>query len=204
MRLTSRCVVLLACLTAGCGSRHSTASVVARPAASSKPTPATSSTSPSASPLPVQTYSNAAAGIQFDYPRDWKPERAQTACFDVTAPIGTGGAYASLSLDIPKLPWHIRNMIPMGIVARDYISDLKKGQIPDAVVKEQTNIPVPDASARRITCEGNEKGRPTTDVAVILIHSDQVFILSADSDASCKALARRTLDEAVASLKWTK
>ena len=95
-------------------------------------------------------------------------------------------------------------MIPISIVSSDYISDLKKNQIPDAVVQEEIAITVPDASARRITSAGHEKGKSSIDVAVIMIHADQVFILSADSDDAGRALARATIDAAVASLKWSK
>jgi hypothetical protein len=196
-------------LIAGCGHHSGAAPVVpAHSSAGTMPasvaTTSGSATVPTAAAAPVQTYSNPTAGIQLSYPASWKPEKAQTAVLAVAAPAGTSPGYSSLSLDIPKLPWHIKNMIPISVVSSDYISDLKKNQITDAVVQEETTINVPDASARRITSVGHENGKPSIDVAVIMVHADQVFILSADSDDAGKDLARKTIDSAVASLKWTK
>jgi hypothetical protein len=193
----------------GCGSRHATPAAIApavtRPALQAKATLSpqhVAATVPASQP--VATYANTSAGICLSYPANWKPEKAKTAAFAVAGPTGTTRGYSSLSLDIPKMPWHIKDMIPMMVVAHDYVSDLRQNQIPDAQVQQETDITVPGASARRITCAGHENGKTSIDVAVILIHADQVYILSADSDDAGRMAARHAIDDAVASLKWTK
>ncbi len=150
----------------------------------------------------VRTFTSKPPAIQFDYPADWVTDKAATACFSTCAPKSSG--HASLCLDIPKMPWHLAGMINVSMVATGYISDLKKNQIHDATVKEQTPITVSGCSGQRITCQGHAGGNPATDMAVILIHADQIFILSADSDDAGYDTAKKTFDAAVASLKWMK
>jgi hypothetical protein len=188
-------------LPMGCGNRQS--SVAAAPVA--KIPQVMPTTMPQTMMIigpAVSHYQN--KGISFDYPADWVPDKAMTACFAVCAPKTGCAAYSSLSLDVPTLPWHLPGMITVGMVAHGYIDDLKSNQIHDAVVKDQHSITVCGCSGRQITCRGHEKGATSIDVAVILIHSDQVYILSADSDDAGYDAAKKTLDAAVASLKWVK
>src|ERR1700746_2776121 len=58
-------------------------------------------------PKPEQTFENKKAGIRFKYPADWKPDKAQTALFDVAAPAEDTKGYATLTLDVPYIPPHI-------------------------------------------------------------------------------------------------
>jgi hypothetical protein len=188
---------LCASVLAGCGNRQGNVAV----SGSSMPTTAST---PVATACQVRTFQSTPAAVQFNYPADWVTDKAQTAIFAIAKPKSSTPAYSSLSLDIPKLPWHLPGMITVNMVANGYINDLKKHQIHDAVVKEECPLTVCGASGRRITCAGHENGNPSIDVAVVLIHADQVYILSADSDQAGYDSARKTLDDAVASLKWTK
>jgi hypothetical protein len=155
-------------------------------------------------PASVRTFKSKPSAIQFDYPGDWVADKAATACFAVHCPNSPKAGHATLCLDIPKLPWHMAGLLSVNMVASGYISDLKKHQIQDAVVKEQCPITAGGCTGQRITCCGHTNGNPSMDIAVILIHADQVFILSADSDDAGFETASKTLDAAVASLKWTK
>jgi len=136
------------------------------------------------------------------YPRDWQPEKGSKSVLDVA----TGGdkAYAELSLDIPKLPWHPPGMLPLSSIEHGYVSDLKKNQIHDAQVDESVAVKVPDSSARRVKCSGHENGKVMIDVAVLIVHADRVYILSCDGDDDGYATARAALDAAVASIQWIK
>jgi hypothetical protein len=150
----------------------------------------------------VRTFKSTPPAIAFDYPPDWIPDKADTACFAICAPAAEG--YSSLSLDIPKLPWHLPGMITAGMVAGGYAQDVKRNQIHDAVVKENRPLNLPGTDARRVTSVGTENGKPSIDVAVVMVHADHVYILSADSDQTGSELARKTLDDAVASITWVK
>lgn len=212
---------MLLAICSGCGGRkqsvaqvHPTASTA--PAIPHDPAPMVATTSPVLPPvamkipasapviMPTKTFQNAAGGISLSYPADWKPQPAKTSVLSVANLPSTAAGHASLSLDIPKLPWHVPGMIPIGIVTNDYASDVRKNQIPDAVVEENVTITVPDAKARRITSVGHSAGKPAIDVAVIMVHNDQVYILSVDSDDTGRDLADKVLDAAVISVKWTK
>ena len=99
---------------------------------------------------------------------------------------------------------HMAGMMSVNMVARGYISDLKKNQIHDAAIIEKIPVTVAGCTGQKITCAGHANGKPATDIAVILIHADRIFILSADSDDSGYDSAKRTLDGAIASWKWVK
>jgi hypothetical protein len=159
---------------------------------------------PTAAPAPPKTFNG--SGFQFDYPSDWQSTKGKTAVFAITAAVNPPNATTkpSLNLDIPKLPWHLPGMITPGMVSSGYVSDLKKNQIPDAAVKEEVAITVAGETGKRVTCSGHIAGQTSTDVAVILVHQDRVYILSADSDDAGCDCARKTIDQAVATWKWTK
>jgi hypothetical protein len=194
-------VVLICVLFAdGCGHRQGSVPTAVTPAAVPASQPVLAAVLPATNPA-TKTYHCPVADIQFDYPADWQADKAQTALFAVTAPTP---AYCSLNLDVPKLPWHPAGMISVGMVASGYEDDLKKNQIPDAVREEGTVLKIPGTQARRITACGHCHGKPLIDMAVILIHADHVFILSADCDDQGRESARKALDNAVASLKWAK
>jgi hypothetical protein len=160
-------------------------------------------TAPATSPASA-TFEDKNAGIRLTYPGDWQPEKAQTALLDVAAPEADNKGYSSLSLDIPKLPWHPPGFITCGEVESGYVDDLKKNQIHDAKVDENVKITVPDSSARRVKCSGHEDGKTMIDVAVLIVHADRVYILSCDSDDAGYVAARAALDAAVASIQWVK
>jgi hypothetical protein len=126
--------------------------------------------------------------------------------FSVTAP-GNGVVAVDrpeFNLDVPKLPWHIPGMISCGMVASGYVDDLRKNHIPDAIVKEQKSIKVAGENAKQLTCTGHQNGKALTDVAIMTVHADRVYIFSTDCDCDgshCE-LARKALAAAIASVKW--
>jgi hypothetical protein len=203
----------------GCGNRqgNAIASPVAKiapvPSPSPAALPALATLTPTTMPLTLAILPPAVShyhdkGIAFDYPADWVPDKAQTACFAICAPSTDGSPsaspYSSLSLDVPRLPWHLPGMITVGMVARGYINDLKNNQIHDAVIDDQHPITVCGCTGRKIISKGHENAKPAIDLAIVLIFSDRVYILSADCDDAGYEKARKTLDAAVGSLHWIK
>jgi hypothetical protein len=183
---------------AGCSHRQGSAAVAVTPAPVKPQVPQMLAVMP---PVTVKTFTG--PGIQFDYPADWKPTRGNTALFAVSTP-DDATAPVSISLDVPKLPWHIPGMISVGMVASGYVSDLKKNQMPDAVIKEQSPVNVCGETGKRVTCTGHVAGKFSTDIAVFLVHNDRVYILSADANDTGCDCARKTLNASVASMKWIK
>ena len=204
LTLVSACLFAGAGLGAGCGHRQASVTTGAppnvTPIASTSPVLATvvPATSPISTAAALKTYHCPTADIQFDYPADWETNKAHTALFAVSKD------QCSLNLDIPKLPWHPPGMITLKMVASGYEDDLKKNQLHDAVEEEDCPLQIPGAKACRITTCGHDNGKPMFDIAVVMLHADRVYILSADCDESGEEKTRKTLDEAVGSLKWAK
>lgn len=190
------CALCCLLMTTGCGNRqqavHPT-TVAAKPAASTQPIlavvfPAT------------RVYCCPQAQIQFAYPADWQANSASTSLFSVTAPAKAGPC--SLSLDVPKLPWHPPGLLTLGMIASQYERDLRKTLMPDAMAEQDDGLTVAGAPARRIISSGHHGGKSVVDMAVIAIHNDRIYILSTDCDAQNRRQARQALDDALTTLKW--
>ncbi len=109
----------------------------------------------------------------------------------------------TLTLDVPSLPAHIPGFIPVGLVASGYVDDVRK-RMPDATGTPR-EITVPDASARRVTLSGHDAaGHAGTDDAVLMVHADRVYVLSADAGPANRSAATSALDAAVASIRWVR
>lgn len=143
-------------------------------------------------------------GVKFCYPPSWAPKTPNTTELTVAAPRPALHGYATLTLDVPSLPPFVPLFISAERVEDGYVKNLRKGEIPDAKVDQSAAITVCGCKGRCVKCSGTLKSIPQVDVAVILVHSHKVYILSCDSDGANYAQARAALDEAVKSLAWTK
>jgi hypothetical protein len=182
-------VLIGSALSAGCHS--SMAPPASQPAPSPLPTP-----SPVAKVS--QTYESKNAGISFLVPAGWK----QTPVSDTQVRFDSPGpAKISVTLDVPRLPWHPYGLIPINSVRDGYVDDQRK-KMPDA---QTTNLPdpsVPEASQRRVKISGHLNGNAVVDDAVLLVHGDRVYILSLDCDNSAYPSAKATLESVVQTLHW--
>jgi hypothetical protein len=144
------------------------------------------------------TYENATTGIGFSLPPGWKqaPPNDTQVRFDAPAP-----AKFSLTLDVPKLPWHPYGMIPIGSVRNGYVDDQKK-RMPDAKSTDQPNPTVADANQKRVKTTGHLNGASVVDDAALLVHADHVYILSLDCDEAAYPSAKTALDTALQTLHW--
>jgi hypothetical protein len=161
------------------------------------PTPA-----PKSTPITPQKYENQGAGISFSYPGNWKMQPASATEVKFDAPA-SGSSKAELVFDVPTLPAHIPNMIPIDAVRNGYVDDYKK-KVPGA---QATNLPdptVPDAKQRRVKLTGQQNGAAVINEAVTLVHGDHVYILSIDCDDKSYPAAKAALDQAVQSVAWSK
>jgi hypothetical protein len=154
----------------------------------------------------VVTYDGSQWGILLDYCSAWTPKPNK----DYVLYLLPGGAAAaddqrrSLSLDIPDLPPHIPGMIPLRFVKSGYVDDLRK-QHPDMQTREQSPPPqVPHASAALVTSTwpGPAAAVQMTEIALILVHGDHVYILRANYDAPGEAETRRAFEAMRASVRW--
>ena len=189
----AKLLIGLLCLT-GCN-RHSTPPAVA--VNHTKPPVPMMVVLPSA----TQFFHDKTAGVSFSYPADWVTQPAGTALFCAAE---RANAHTSLTLDVPKLPWHVPGMITCGMVCHGYLDDLRKAQIPDAVIRTATPIKLAGCTARRTLYTGHCHGQPANDTAVVAVRNDHVYILSVDADETNLPRASATLDAAIASWGWDK
>ena len=138
------------------------------------------------------------------YPGDWVPVAGTKSQLQIHA-SSKDQSFSQLTLDIPKLPFHIPGMIPVDSVCSGYIDDEKK-TIPDQTVTKLPDPTVPDARQRRVKLSGhiNGNGKLTTDEAVLIVHNDKVYILAADGHDSGFPAAHAALEQALKTLQWTK
>jgi hypothetical protein len=118
-------------------------------------------------------------------------------------PAGAKDDVRTIGVDLPELPPHIPGLIPLGLVTNGYISDERK-QHPELKVEESAAATVPDARAHRVRMAWKEKGRGYFDMAVLIVHKDQILIFSADGDADGYEDIRKVFDSIIASIKWVK
>jgi hypothetical protein len=152
----------------------------------------------------TKVFEDKKAGIHFIYPADWKPENGGTAIFEMESMPMDSKGYADLSLDTPSLPWHPAGFITPRMIAKGYLDDLRKHEIPDAKQLEMVDLTACGCKACRVKSVGHEHGKEMTDVAIIIMHDERAYVFSCDGDDDGIANAQATLDAAVGSIEWIK
>lgn len=162
---------------------------------------------------PARTFVDAEAGVSVTYPVGWEP-KATDAFVLMLLPAKTPSrstASAStllwgehfISLDVPELPaFRIPGFLPMGRIRSGYVDDLLR-QAPHAttIVLEPPAIPDAKASLVRTTWPGDQ---PThVETALILTHSDRVYIIRARSPVEDAVSTNAAFDQMVGSLHWS-
>jgi hypothetical protein len=148
------------------------------------------------------TYADAKGTVRLDLPAGWnkKPNKD----YDLfLVPAGAKGDDQSISLDIPDLPAHVPGMIPLGMVAKGYLDDLRK-TAGVAIQTKQEPQTLPKAQARLLTSTWQRDEKSFCDTALVIVHSDHVYILRAACDAAQEKPTREAFDAVAHSLQWTK
>lgn len=176
-------MVVLACALAGCA-RHA-----ARSAATSRPAPSRG------------THVDTESGLQLSWDRTW--QRRQSADYVLAlAPAGSDSeAQGRITLDVPKLPPHIRGLIPIGSVRNGYLDDLRQ-QYQDLQTADLPPPVIADAKTRLVRSTWGQSSHPWQETALLLVHDDHVYILRGQSDIEHEPATRRAFDDIVQSLRW--
>jgi len=157
--------------------------------------------SPTSGPAP-RTWDGSAKGVTVKYPADWQPRKNPDYEL-MLLPDGVSSEQRRITVDVPDLPPHFAFMIQMGRVERGYIDDLKKDH-PDAQVNEAVDAHVPDCKSRFIRTTWHQEKQAFEDVAVLMIHSGDVYILDAQTDEANLPATRAAFDFIESSIVWTK
>ena len=108
----------------------------------------------------------------------------------------------TISLDVPDLPPHLPGMIPMRLVKSGYLDDLKKNN--GAIQTREEAYPVAGVEGRLLVSHWEKDGKSRADIALVLIHSDRVYILGATTDAAGEPAIRAVFDGIAKSMQWIK
>lgn len=177
--------------------------------ASSQPAPVSVDVSPAADerPAPGGTFDRPDLGIRLAWPDGWatrKSEEYELVLVPSPARGRNGAEVTSISLDVPDLPPHIPNMIPIGQVRKGYLDDLRKA-VGALHVEDLSPPSVGGATARFVRCTWADKqGRADQETALLMVHADHVYILRARSPADAEPETRAAFDAIVKSMQWKK
>ncbi len=148
------------------------------------------------------TFDDKKDNVHFNYSDDWKPKEDKDYVLRLVPAAGSSDR--AITFDVPELPFHIPGMIPLGMVANGYVDDMKK-QHADLHVDENVDHPMPGAAkSKLVRSSWKREGKSYSNVAILMIHGDQVFILAAEAEAADLAATREAFDKIAASIQWTK
>jgi hypothetical protein len=147
-------------------------------------------------------WDDSAKGIKASYPADWQA-RSNPDYELMLIPAGPAKDERRITIDVPDLPPHLAFMIQMSRVERGYIEDLKK-EHPDLQVSDAADAHVPDSKARLIRSTWHREKQAFDDVALLMIHDGNVYILDAQTDDAGLAAIRAAFDLIQSSIVWTK
>ena len=159
------------------------------------------STAPTSGPA-SQIWDGSAKGVKVKYPADWQP-RNNPDYELMLIPVGAAGGERRITIDVPDLPPHFAFMIQMGRVERGYIEDLKKDH-PDVQINEAIDAHLPECKARLIRSTWHQKNQAFDDVALLMIHAGDVYILDAQTEEATLPATQTAFDLIESSIVWTK
>jgi hypothetical protein len=167
--------------------------------------PSTSSSAGGSEATPsvaLRTYQNKSAHFQLQYPSSWQPQENPDFVLSLV-PVDSkaGDPSRRLSVDVPSLPPHLPGMITLSRIKSGYIKSQKK-KLPDAQIVTDAPQSVPNAQAEHVVVTGTLNGEKRTLDAVLIFHSERVYVIRVDTDSSYYPQAKPAFDQMIQSLKW--
>ncbi|MDB5292076.1 MAG: hypothetical protein JWL69_3317 [Phycisphaerales bacterium] len=146
-------------------------------------------------------YRNDKQGIRLQYPSDWSPKEDK----DFVLKLVPGGHDEGrrITFDVPDIPPHIPGMITLGRIEKGYLDDLKKDH-PGLKVEESEDAAVPGGKGRLVRSTWSDKKEAKSDVALLIMRGEHVYILAADTNTADFDAVKATFDAIAKSLRWTK
>jgi hypothetical protein len=199
------CATLAALCTVACHGRDSGKQPATLPSAAAVPAAdkaTTLSNSPSdKSPAGVRAFEK--SHLRVEYPGDWTVQDDPDYVLSIAPPgTGSGDRTRRVTVDIPSLPPHLPGMITLGKVKQGYLDDLKK-KLSNMQVTEDAGGNIPHSKCQRVVVTGKLNGQDRTLAAMLMIHSDRVYIIRTDSDTAQYPKLTPVWEQMLQSLKWT-
>lgn len=108
-----------------------------------------------------------------------------------------------ITFDVPNLPPHLPWMISLNKIEHGYVDDLRKSH-PDLKIESAADHPVAGAKARLVRLTWAEGKATHTHLGLLMMHSNGVYLLSADADAPRLPATRQAFDRISSSIQWAK
>ena len=140
--------------------------------------------------------------MRLKYPSDWRAKKNPDYELMLLPPASNSDD-RRITMDIPDLPPHLPWMIQMNRIEHDYLQDLRKKH-PDLKEESAVDAHVSNSKSRLVRSSWHQNGKAYADVALLIIHSDGVYILDAQTDAEQLQPTRAAFDLIESSLQWTK
>jgi hypothetical protein len=170
------------------------------PKAANPNPPATTPPPPTTGPATVE-YHNDKQGVRLRYPSDWSPKADKDYVLKLVPDKHDDGRM--ITFDVPDLPPHLPGMITLGRMEKGYVDDLKKDH-PGLKVEEATDESIPGGKGRLVRSTWVEKKEPKTDLGLLMMRGEHVYILAAQSPTAALDPVKAAFDVVAKSLQWAK
>jgi hypothetical protein len=153
-------------------------------------------------------YENRDANFRVAYPAVWTSRTDPRNVLTVGPAVSSDGEQeltAELGIAVPKLPFHLPGIVPLGEVEKGYVEDLKK-QYSGVKTAKSADVKFPDAAARRFVVTATSKAGPRTfDVlAVYRASTDKLYVVTSGAPTADAQTATAVMEQVVSSWQWIK
>ena len=154
-----------------------------------------------ATPPAEQTFENKSAGIRLHYPSDWTAKPSKDDVMLLVPRDGAAGR--SITLDLPHIPMHLPGAMTLPLIQNGFVDDQRKHHS-GLKVEEAKDQTIAHSKAKFVRSTWKESGKDFTDVSLLIVHDERVYILSLDSDQQGYEPARAAMDQIAGSIEWLK
>jgi hypothetical protein len=148
-----------------------------------------------------QSFESAKAGLRLHYSANWREKKSPGDLLMLVPAKGPQGR--TITLDVPDVPRHLPGAMAIPLIQSGYIDDLRKHH-PGLKVEQSQNETFAACKARLVRSAWTQDGNEYTDVALLIVHAERVYILSLDSDSAGYPAVREEMDQIVRGLEWVK
>jgi hypothetical protein len=171
------------------------------PAKPANPKPPANPPPPPATGPATVEYKNDKEGVRLRYPSDWSPKADKDYVLKLVQEKHDGERI--ITFDVPDIPLHLPGMITLGRVEKGYVDDLKKDH-PGLKVEEAMDQAIAGGKGRLVRSTWVEKKVPKTDLGLLMMRGEHVYILAAQSPTADLDPVKAAFDVVAKSLQWTK
>jgi len=145
------------------------------------------------------TFESTKAALRLRYSSDWREKQSPNDLL-MLVPVN-GPENRTITMDVPDVPKHLPGAMAMPLIQNGFIDDQRKHHA-GLKVQQSQNVTVASSKARLVQSSWTQNGTEYTDVALLIVHADRVYILSLDTDLAGYPAVREEMDRIAKSLEW--